>query len=265
MPDPKEKGSRSVRRSFGNSEHFTERTGSLRCGFRRLSLPFGGSFGEQASFCVLKLRRASLTVESVLAIPVLLFSLITLISFMDVYRIQTGHLTALCQEAVREGIDAWPSGSDDDITKTDTCYYTPLRLLVPLPEVSFQMSVTVHPWTGSDSSLSGPDEGAEPEEMVYVTASGSVIHKDPHCSYLDIHIHAVPGASIEWMQTADGDKYHACEHCSRGKSPKGVVYITDNGTSYHISGTCSSLKRTVMLIPESAAEGYALCSRCGNG
>lgn len=244
---------------------YTERKGSLKRGNR-----FGRNPGEekpsgQAFSCISFFGKASLTVEAAMILPLLLFAMVTMISFMEVYRIQTEHLTALCQEAIREGIDMYSAGTEGDFTRTDSYSFAPMQILFPLPAIQFETEVTLHPWTGSDGLFSDADPDAEPERMVYMTSSGSVMHLDPHCSYLDIHIRAVAGNEIDSARNSGGKKYHACEHCSRGKPPADVVYITDNGTRYHNSGACSSLKRTVRLIPESEASGCAFCSRCGGG
>jgi len=261
MPVREEKTAESDERTM--PADFTERKGSLICGNRLSRNPGRDNPPGQAFSCISFFGKASLTVEAALILPLLLFAMITMISFMDVYRIQTEHLTNLCQEAVREGIDRYAEGAEGDFTETDSYSFVPLQILFPLPEIPFETKVTVHPWTGSDGLFSDAETDAEPERMVYMTASGSVMHLDPHCSYLDIHIHAVSGNEIDSARNSGGGKYHACERCSRGRPPAEVVYITDNGTSYHNSGACSSLKRTVRLVPESEASGASFCSRCG--
>ena len=207
------------------------------------------------------LTKAGLTIEAALALPLLLFCLVTMISFMDIYRIQTEHLVNLCQSAIQEGIDA----GGETITAQDSYSVTPVQTLFRLPAVPFENSVTVRGWTGEEGASHDVTAGNEPEKMVYMTASGSVIHLDPHCSYLDIHITSVSGDSIESRRNSEGERYHACERCSYGEDPAGIVYITNSGSSYHNSGACSGLKRTVRLIPESAAGGAGYCSRCGGG
>ena len=204
------------------------------------------------------LKRASLTVEAALVLPVLLSCLVTTISFMDIYKIETEHLEKLCQEAMLEGSEAYKSGVTGDIVLEDDYSFSPLRLIFYIPEAQLSSQVTVRPWTGEDGSIHDVSGGASPERMVYRTASGHVIHLDPHCSYLDIHIRAVSGADLS-------ASYTACERCSRGQQPGAIVYVTGGGDHFHNLGTCSALRRTVMLIPESEAGDMSLCSRCGGG
>ncbi len=212
-----------------------------------------------------RLTKGSLTVESALVLPIFLFCVITMISFMDIYKQQTGHLISLCNKAMREGVEAYQSGAGEAVTLTDDYSFVPLQSLIPLPPVSFHNSVTVNAWSGADGAMRDVIPGSSPEKMVYMTVTGRVIHKDPHCSYLDIKISAVSGLTVEDRRNASGERYHACELCSRGASPAGTVFITDGGNRYHNLATCSGLKRTVRLIPESEAEGCGYCSRCGGG
>lgn len=212
-----------------------------------------------------KITDGSLTVESALVLPLFLFCVITMISFMDIYKMQTEHLTALCHKAMRQGVEAYRGGAGEDITLTDDYSYVPVRSLIPLPSVPFHNAVTVTAWSGTDGAMNDVIPGSSPERMVYMTATGHVIHTDPHCSYLDIKIRAVSGLTIAERRNARGERYHPCEHCSRGKEPAGTVFITDGGTSYHNLSSCSGLKRTVRLIPETDASGCGCCSRCGGG
>lgn len=57
-----------------------------------------------------KMKKASLTVEAALVLPLFFFGVITLLSFMDIYKIQTEHLTKLCQNAKEAGMYAYGAG-----------------------------------------------------------------------------------------------------------------------------------------------------------
>lgn len=50
----------------------------------------------------------------------------------------------------------------------------------------------------------------------YITATGTVYHKDYHCSYLQPSIQYVPQAQVDHLRNKDGGKYHACARCMRG-------------------------------------------------
>ena len=61
---------------------------------RRISNLFLNTSSEKVSFCALN-KKASLALETALVLPMFLLGMVTMISFMDIYRIQTEHLQAL--------------------------------------------------------------------------------------------------------------------------------------------------------------------------
>lgn len=61
----------------------------------------------KVSFCTSfrgKIKKGSLAVETALVLPLFFLGMVTLISFMDIYKLQTEHLTALCTK-VKHGED----------------------------------------------------------------------------------------------------------------------------------------------------------------
>ena len=61
----------------------------------------------KVSFCTSfrgKIKKGSLAVETALVLPLFFLGMVTLISFMDIYKLQTEHLTALCTKAKQAGI-----------------------------------------------------------------------------------------------------------------------------------------------------------------
>lgn len=113
-------------------------------------------------------------------------------------------------------------------------------------------------WTGDR------DDGTE-DDYVYVTETGSVYHRDRMCRYLDLSIQAVNSVDLEGLRNKGGHKYYACAECVAKNSTGGIVYITDYGTCYHASLSCSGLKRTIYMIPLSEVGGRGPCSKCGGG
>lgn len=190
--------------------------------------------------------------------------MVTLISFMDIYKLQTEHLTALCTKAKQAGMYAYLPGGDsvDDITLPDIYTYNPFGGLIPLPDVGVYNHVKVHAWTGTEFPDNGGEQG-ETEPMVYVTASGSVYHKNPGCSYLNVSLKQIPGSSAKSASNKYGEHYSACEICSRNQNPAGVVYVTEQGNRYHNLESCSGLKRSVRLVKASSVSEMGACSRCG--
>lgn len=122
--------------------------------------------------------------------------------------------------------------------------------------------VKVRKWNGYQSENAAGEE--EEETFVYVTPHGTVYHTDRSCHYLDLSTRSIPEGSVRAARNKDGGCYYPCEICGR-RSGSGVFYITDYGTSYHTSLSCSGLRRSVQMIKksEAEAEGKGPCSKCG--
>ena len=73
---------------------------------RRISNLFLNTSSEKVSFCALN-KKASLALETALVLPMFLLGMVTMISFMDIYRIQTEHLQALCEKTKEAGMYAY--------------------------------------------------------------------------------------------------------------------------------------------------------------
>ncbi|MCM1155645.1 MAG: pilus assembly protein [Roseburia sp.] len=115
-------------------------------------------------------------------------------------------------------------------------------------------------WTGYDVE-NGISDLTENDPMVYVTETGTVYHTDRNCTYLNPSIEMIRAADIDGNRNQSGGKYYACELCGI-KNAEGMVYITDQGNSYHCSMNCSGLKRTIYTIPLSQTNGRGHCSKC---
>lgn len=112
-------------------------------------------------------------------------------------------------------------------------------------------------WTGYEKGFFSQDK----EDIVYITETGMVYHKNSQCTYLDLSIHMVGKKDVTKLRNKNGEKYKRCEKC--GRKAGANVYITNHGNRYHKSIGCSGLKRKVYAIPISEALGKGECSRCG--
>lgn len=234
--------------------------------FRTLSAPMDRSsdeFSEKVSSCTSFLKKASLAVETALVLPAFFLGIVALISFMDIYKLQTEHLQALCEKTKEAGMYAYvlDDKGPEKITLPDVYSYTPVGGLIALPKIWMHNTVTVRAWTGADHTFLSSEE-AENAEMVYVTESGGVYHRDAGCRYLNISLNHVAGTRVSSMRNIYGEKYDPCEICSKNQPPAGSVYITENGNRYHNLESCSGLKRTVKLIKHSDIHGMKACSGC---
>ncbi len=251
-----------------------ERKRSLRCRFFLRPPKCRRMLSGKVSFCTssgracgrITMAKASLAVETALVLPLFFMGMVTLISFMDIYRLQTEHLTKLCERAKQAGMYAYVLEGEgpEDITLPDMYSYKPIGGVIPLPTVRMHNTVKVHAWTGKEYGTESEElEQREPENMVYMTENGSVYHKKLGCSYLNLSVRQIPGNSVLGTKNMYGEKYTACEACSRNQKPGGSVYITKQGNRYHNLGTCSGLKRSVRMVKESEAGDVCACSRCG--
>lgn len=116
-----------------------------------------------------------------------------------------------------------------------------------------------HGWVGYIHE--GEADGEE-DIYVYITETGTVYHRNRGCSYLNPSIRSVPKNEVQSLRNKGGAVYYACPLCD-DHSAAGNYYITDYGTNYHTSITCSGLKRTIYEIKLSEVDGKSACSRCG--
>lgn len=137
--------------------------------------------------------------------------------------------------------------------------------IVSLPGRFFLQRARIRAWTGRIVSAGEGDCDGEEDsaaEYVYVTETGSVYHTDPDCTYLKLSVHEAPLDELSSLRNDGGAKYYCCELCG-GSSENGVVYITDDGTRYHSSLSCSALKRTVNQVSIDEVGDMRVCSKCG--
>lgn len=110
--------------------------------------------------------------------------------------------------------------------------------------------------------LGGGQVTEDGEEIVYITETGTVYHRDRSCSFLKLSIKTILPSSVESARNEDGGKYYPCERC-KGESGGHIYYITEHGDRYHTTVNCSGLKRTVIEILLSRVGDRTPCSRCG--
>lgn len=209
-------------------------------------------------------RRAGMVVEAAMLLPLFLLAVLTMMSFMNIYSIQTEKLTILCQNVKTAGMYAFAAGGDEDaeITLPSLFSYQAPFSVIPLPKLWMTNKVKVRAWTGA---LYTEEADTESEAMVFVTENGSVYHaKD--CSYLNPSVQQITGDEVENLRNQNGGKYYACDKCSQGQEPGIVVYVTRNGTRYHNSLFCTSLKRMARMVKLSDVQNkMSPCSKCKGG
>ena len=117
-----------------------------------------------------------------------------------------------------------------------------------------------HAWNGY--KVTGYVLSEYQEEIVYITETGTVYHKNRSCTYLNPSVSSLPTSEIGLVRNESGGIYHPCELCG-SQGDTGNVYITRYGTVYHTRLQCSGLKRTVYAIKISEVGDRLPCSKCG--
>ncbi len=217
----------------------------------------------------------SLTVECALVLPLFMFFILSVIYMTALFRTESVTETGMMQNAQRLARDAYVGealGVDETLGKLTGAltgnkdqvvlikpgsYHVPFNIF-GLTDFNYLLRVSARKWTGYDIL-----EESHDEEIVYITETGTVYHKSPNCTHIDLDIHAVSGASYRNLRNKGGCRYYPCERCMRKKKVPSVVYVSSWGTSAHASKDCSGLKRSVRAVPISEAGGRAACSRCG--
>ncbi len=242
--------------------------------------------------------KASITVEASLAIPIFVFAVVCLLYLLEIMAIQTavrsglqyaGKVIAveskeipvlLPAEVEQEVVNAIGTARLERSTIVNGCAgidcsksYLSARtgigelraeyqVQIPVPffhinRITLKEAIKIKVWDGYKKEGISFDK----DEIVYITETGLVYHKDYYCTYLDLSIRMVTRDYIDELRNSNGGKYYPCGFCT---SYGGVgVYITSSGNRYHNSLSCSGLKRTVYAVPLSEARGKGVCSRCG--
>ncbi len=242
--------------------------------------------------------KASITVEAALAVPVFFLAMITILYLFEMAAIQTtvrAGLQYAGKKAVKETYltkTILPASIEEDVVNAigsdrlsrsiiiggsggiscEGSWMSPrtgigtlkaaYRVRLPISffgtlSRKYEISMKIKSWIGYEKVVFGSDS----QEIVYVTETGLVYHRDYHCTYLDLSIHAVSAADLADARNESGGRYKPCSRCHPASS--GQVYIANYGDSYHGNMFCSGIKRTVYSVPLSEVMGKGACTKCG--
>lgn len=167
----------------------------------------------------------------------------------------------LCVKGGESGVllEDLSSPSDGGIIYQVSYRLKPFAAWIPIGDITISDRFFSHAWTGY-SGIEAWENDGQKELYVYITDTGSKYHLSADCTYLRIQVQTVDYEQITTLRNKAGGKYYACLKCKPYSG--GIVYITSDGSSFHGQSDCSSLKRTVYLIPISEAAGYGPCSKC---
>lgn len=243
----------------------------------------------------------SVTVEAALAIPMFFLALLCMVFLLEMNSIQVKVRSGMHEVAKSLAKDAYvvpilsPGNVERDMVESigsgrlnqsivvggssgldcSGSYISPgtamihlkvrYKVRIPVPvfiksNITFDQGLMIKGWTGYEKG--GMESDAN--DIVYVTDTASVYHRNYHCSHLDLSIQMVSGSNVGELRNEYQGKYHACSKCARGVGePSGPVYVAKEGDCYHTSLGCSGLKRKVYAVPLSQVVGKGACSRCG--
>lgn len=206
----------------------------------------------------------SLTVEASAAVPLFFLCMVTLICLMDLYGQIAAKTASLMTKAERLATAAGMTGECvvPVIDLKDPVIYRPRWFPVNGAQITAACRGRVRVWCGRDPDDSDAEDEEPDDEMVYLTAYGSVYHTDACCSHLNLSIQCVSSAEAAGRRNSSGHKYHRCEKCAAYAKQSGMVYLTEYGDRYHCSPDCSGLTRSVKLVPLSETDGMRQCSKC---
>lgn len=199
-----------------------------------------------------------------------------LLELFDQKIVRDASMTALfyarCdQEILEEGRVAqglggiWVSTEEDgDRVRARIRYrVTPVNVWKPETGRYYTMRIVYRPWTGDKKAGgTGSPEQTQDTGKVYVTKYGTVYHVDRNCTYIKIDTRMIHTDRLEKERNASGAKYYPCEFCSPFTNVE--VCITDYGTRYHSTSSCSAIFREVMEVSlEKVKSTHRSCSKCG--
>lgn len=219
---------------------------------------------RRISFCLFSKRNVkpgSMTIEAALVLPLFLFAVMNLMSFIEIYRLQ-GNWNMTLHQTVKELAAV---GGTADVTGEDECIdlifpykAEPFFSVVGFSDFVMFSRMRTRAWTGYDVESANTEEE---EELVYITEYGKVYHLTKSCSFLRLSIRAVNVNQVEKLRNADGSCFYICEEC--GDKCSNIVFITSYGNRYHGTLQCRGLKRTIQEIPLSEAGDRTACKKCG--
>lgn len=243
----------------------------------------------------------SLMIEASLIIPLFLGFVLLLMNILEIYRVQTLVSTSVHESIMELGMYAYedkiqekkissivqqlyvkkqlpespqwmklavfiPMYEEDKIyVETNIMCKIPL-LLMPTLQKTISSTNVVNIWTGRDIWKDDGQMEHNSVELVYVSQHESVYHTSSKCTHLSRDIEWCKKWLISSKRNQYGEKYHSCEKCVDVETihNDSNVFFTEKGDCYHMSESCSSIKRTVILIDKNDVISLKMCERCKN-
>ena len=231
-----------------------------RYNYRNLNSPIKRLlvFPNGASLCTLK--KASLTVEAALILPLFFMAVICISSIMGIYTQTLEEMVTLRNRSEQAAMAASFTETESWIDLLEPISYKPYYLPDGVTLGRILCRGRVRSWSGRDRD--DENEEIEGSQYIYVTENKGVYHTHADCSHLELSVHSISAKELSKARNENGGRYKACERCVHSDGAKDTVYITNEGDRYHNDSSCSGIKRTVTMVNIKEAEGLKECSRC---
>jgi len=118
-----------------------------------------------------------------------------------------------------------------------------------------------YPWLGRTDADMFTEEEKKDADIVYMTEYGTVYHESKACSYLTVIVRPVKASGIEEERNSFGRRYTLCERCDDRELSE-EVYISAGGTKYHLTASCSALKRLIREKEREEVADVPACHKC---
>lgn len=203
-------------------------------------------------------RKASLTVECAVILPLFFFTVVILAGLLDLYRTTTMIQSTLCESAKELGMYAYCKEEDMQspvgMVSNSVCQiYTKRKINKNLAGENLMGVV-------------GGIDGIQLIQSSYkderISLKASFLYKIPFAFLRSFPIRIqIEGGTRAWVGYVPGEENFQTEE---------MVYVTDWESVYHTSSSCSHLKLSVQSVPYSAAEKrkniygekYHRCEKC---
>lgn len=215
--------------------------------------------GQKRMSLCLRTVSGAISIEAALVIPLFIFFMANLMILILVFRDYSYSYSKLQQNARGVALASVNINDDNElVTLQKEMNIAPLIKEMGFNKSSTHIKVTYRKWTGYN--ICGEADGINEEEYVYVAEYGTVYHKDRNCKHLSIQLKIVAAEELTSLRNNNMEKYSKCEICNAQGT--GIFFVTDGGSRYHGSASCSGLKRTVRSVKLSEV-ALPPCSICG--
>lgn len=189
-----------------------------------------------------KKARASLTIEAAVIIPLFIWALCTLLGVLDCYRIQSLVKTSIHQSAMELGMYAYDTERENEGIHIINSAYCIAYAQAHLPELEDNVTVSMGKSHYRDNT---------------VTLVATIEYK--------FSISLFPLPVLKFINVSEVDSWvgESRENVKSSNTVYEMVYITESGSVYHTSASCSHIDIKVYETKKKQiSKKYDACQKC---